>query len=874
MLRRLWKSAAPFALSNMALALIVAIAYRFHLHTAIVVLLFLLVVVMNALADGFVSSGIVSIIAGACLVYFFVPPIFTFRIEDPLDFVVFWVFLIVSNGLAWCVAKVYGSLRESRRQLALVEGAAHVAVWDRDLRTNVIAFSGQYNEMYGLADGRRALKFDEWLRLIHSEDRERVRAHNQDSLARTCIRDEEFRVVWPDGSVRWLLERATIFRDESGRPVRIGGVNIDITNRKHMEEELRQSEERFRLAVKATNDAVWDIDLVAGTVSWNEAYATIYGRPSETSKSWQWWIDNIHPDDRERVSGGLRSAINGGESTWTCEYRFQRIDGTWAHIDDRAYIARDQSGSAWRVIGAMQDLTQRKRAEGELRESEERFRRVFEDGPLGLALVGKNYHFEKVNGALCRMVGYSEVELLQRSFVDITHPDDLQADLELAERLFRGEMPFYKLQKRYIKKSGEIIWIDLTGSVIRDKDGEVMYGLAMIEDITEVKRTQEEALAGQKLESLGVLAGGIAHDFNNLLGGILASTEVALTEYAEGLDVGEELQRVKTASIRGAEIVRELMIYAGEKSPAFEPVDISAVVDEMLQLLKVSISKQTTLKVELAPEPSFILANPAQIRQVVMNLVINASEAIGERPGTIRATTGKVRLSQESRGSSGANLPEGDYMRLEVADTGSGMTPEVQARIFDPFFTTKRAGRGLGLAAVRGIIQSHGGTINLESASDQGSSFQILLPCVDQAMPETMDFTVTPLAYKAGSANGITVLIVEDEQLLRLAVSKKLRMDGFSVIEAGDGTTGASLFRENEPKIDVVLLDVTLPGKSSQELLEELQRIRPGAKVILTTAFNQDRAFVSIGGQHVWGYIRKPYQLSELTNLIRRACIN
>jgi len=257
-----------------------------------------------------------------------------------------------------------------------------------------------------------------------------------------------------------------------------------------------------------------------------------------------------------------------------------------------------------------------------------------------------------------------------------------------------------------------------------------------------------------------------------------------------------------------------------------------------------------------------------------MNLVTNASEAVGEGSGTIRVTAAKVKVGPDGRNSGGANLREGDYVRLEVSDTGSGMTPGVQARIFDPFFTTKMMGRGLGLAAVRGIIHSHGGTINVESASGQGTLFQILLPCIHQSVRETKDITVTPLNREAGSVTGKTVLVVEDEQMLRVAVSKKLRIEGFSVIEAGDGTAGANLFRENETKIDVVLLDVTLPGKSSREVLEELRRIRPRLKVILTSAFDRDRALVSIGREHVSGYIRKPYQLTELTSLIRKACLD
>src|SRR5215831_20018888 len=192
----------------------------------------------------------------------------------------------------------------------------------------------------------------------------------------------------------------------------------------------------------------------------------------------------------------------------------------------------------------MQDLTERKRAEAAVRESEERFRRVFEEGPLGLAIVGRDFRFLKVNNALCQMVGYSEEELVQKTFADITHPDDLAADVELAERLFSREIPVYRIQKRYVKKNGETIWINLTASVIRDHDGEPLYGMCMVEDITEVKRVQEQAFARQKLESVGTLAGGIAHDFNNLLGGVLAQAELGLEELGAGSNPEAQLNAI------------------------------------------------------------------------------------------------------------------------------------------------------------------------------------------------------------------------------------------------------------------------------------------------------------------------------------------
>jgi CheY-like chemotaxis protein len=256
-----------------------------------------------------------------------------------------------------------------------------------------------------------------------------------------------------------------------------------------------------------------------------------------------------------------------------------------------------------------------------------------------------------------------------------------------------------------------------------------------------------------------------------------------------------------------------------------------------------------------------------------MNLVVNASEAIGERDGKIRVSTSRVNVDPDSPLASTSNLAAGDYVRLVISDTGSGMTPEVQARIFDPFFTTKEAGRGLGLAAVQGIIRKHSGALRVASISGHGSHFEILLPVTGDRAWEGKEIPTSRTAYASGSPLG-TVLVVEDETILRTAVSKMLRKEGFSVIEAGDGNTAANLFRANESSVDVVLLDVTIPGLSGREIVEELRRIRPDVKIVLTSAFSQDRSLLLTGGQQQWGYIRKPYQFSELTRLLQKACLD
>ena len=545
----------------------------------------------------------------------------------------------------------------------------------------------------------------------------------------------------------------------------------------------------------------------------------------------------------------------------------------WQHYNWRIVVAIAVFALQALLIGAL--LVQRKRAQRRavalaeaqrvLQESEERFRRVFEDGPLGLALVGQDYRFVKVNSALCQMVGYDEAALVQMSFVDITHPNDVRADVELAEQLFKREIPFYRIQKRYVMKTGEIIWINLTASMILGPNGEPLHGLAMVEDITEIKRVQEEALRRQKLESVGTLAGGIAHDFNNLLGGVLAQAELALGELADGSRPEEELKAIRNVAIRGSEIVRELMIYTGKDSESRGLVDVSQVAKEMLELLKVSVSKHARLETDLAQNLPTVRASAAQVRQVVMNLVTNASEALGERDGVIHVTTSCVRVGRGSLAAMSDGLASGDYLRLEVFDNGSGMSAETRARVFDPFFTTKSAGHGLGLAVVGGIVRGLGGKVHVASEPGKGTTFQVLLPC-EEPTAQTTSLHPTSLANEKLPPPEATILIVEDEVTILRPISKMLRMEGFSVIEANDGST--ALYLINKHNIDVLLLDVSLPGATSREVFEAAKRVKPNVAVIVTSAHSEETAAAAVGAG-VYRFVRKPFRIDNLIQVIR-----
>jgi PAS domain S-box-containing protein len=671
---------------------------------------------------------------------------------------------------------------------------------------------------------------------------------------------------YPAGRLTGEVTVVPVFDGQCACTHLIGSVH-DITERKRAEMALRDSEERLALAQNAAQLGVWDRDMTTNVITICGQYAQLHGlSPDRTAITHEEWLSLIHPEDRERVNSSRREALEPPH-IFDADFRVIWPEGSthWLHGKGTVLVA--DSGLPRRSMGVVWDISEHKRAEARLRESEERFRRVFEEGPLGLGLVGKDYRFLKVNRALCRMLGYSEDELLLKSFADITHPDDVRADVEFAQSLFRREIPFYRMQKRYVKNSGEFIWINLHASLIRGQDDVPLYGLAMVEDITEVKRTQDQAFARQKLESVGTLAGGIAHDFNNLLGGVLAHAEMGLEEQRAGSNAESELKAIRGMALRGSEIVRELMVYAGKDTPTVGLADVSQIVGEMVELLSISVSKHAGVATNLGQNLPPVRANPAQLRQIVMNLITNASEAIGDQDGMIHVSTSRVTAGRNS-GAASEHAMNSDYLQLEVTDTGRGMSLETQDKVFDPFFTTKSAGHGLGLAVVQGIVRGLGGSIHLMSTPGKGATFQILLPFAERAASATND-AVSVIDEPTGSSQPRTVLLVEDESPLRSAVGKMLRRRGFKVFEAGDGFAAISLLRANANEIDLILLDLTIPGAGSNEVVAEAAQIRPDIRVILASAYGKEMVKGTASAPQVRSFIRKPFRLEELLETIQ-----
>ena len=415
------------------------------------------------------------------------------------------------------------------------------------------------------------------------------------------------------------------------------------------------------------------------------------------------------------------------------------------------------------------------------------------------------------------------------------HADDRERVLSVVMAAVASQRE-YQMEFRQRRADGEFRWV-LSTAVPRFAGSEYAGHIGTVVDITQLKRDQEQGVAAQKLESLGVLAGGVAHDFNNLLGSILADSELLLSDLSDGSPVYDGIKRIEAVAVRAAEIVRELLTFAGQENPSFEPVDVSSLVREMLELLKVSISKHAVMRMDLADDLPAVRANASQIRQIVMNLITNASEALGQEGGVIAVSTRLVRIGRDSpeRGE----LPEGEYVRLKVSDTGCGMTREIQDKIFDPFFTTKFTGRGLGLAAVQGIVRSHRGSIHLASAPGAGTRFEILLPCAQEAARPVAGRAASRFRRRGDAPSREPCWWWTTRRCSALPSARCFARERYTVIEAGDGDTALELFRVNAAEIGVILLDMTLPGISGRKLFEELRRIRPDVRVILTTAYTQ-----------------------------------
>ena len=639
--------------------------------------------------------------------------------------------------------------------------------------------------------------------------------------------------------------------------------------RKRAEEALQKSEKKYKDLFDQSNDGILLHDEQGAILDANNKILEQLGYSRSEILNLR-CPQLLSPGEVERTAKELQKAVILGSCTF--ETLFRRKNGAEFPVEISA-CRFDQEDHAFAQC-IVRDITERKRAEEALRESEGRFRELCNSLPQLVWTCQPDGPCNFLSKQWIDYTGVPAEEQLGYGWLEQLHPDDREPTVAAWQAAVDSGSDFF-VEFRIRRHDGEYRPFDTRAVRLRDAHGHTVRWVGSNTDITERKQTEgrqknfeAKLQQAQKLESLGVLAGGIAHDFNNLLMGVLGNAEIALLELPPESPARGDPQHITTAALRAAELTKQMLAYSGKGKFVVQGLHLSKLVEEMAELLQVSISKKVVLKYNFGDKLSTIEADAAQIRQVVMNLIINAAEAIGEKSGVVTVSTSVIEADRSylSETYLDENLPEGYYVCLEVADTGCGMDEQTRQKIFDPFFTTKFTGRGLGLAAVLGIVRGHGGALKIYSQPQRGTTFKLLFPSSQQPVEEAVGPSATEQEWRGSGV----ILVVDDEETVRIAAKIMLERRGFTVLTAEDGRAALEVFRSRVDEIVVVLLDLTMPRLDGEETFRELRRIRPDVRVIISSGYNEQETTSRFAGKGLAGFLQKPYGIRPLGEKIRQ----
>ncbi len=660
---------------------------------------------------------------------------------------------------------------------------------------------------------------------------------------------------------------ARIFRIErEGKPPLVGGIGVDITERLSAELALRRNEELYRTVFENTGAATVMLDDELTVVLANRGFEDISGYSGSEAEGSMRLQDMVHPDDREHVLDVHTACVSGEIALASpCSFRFIDSGGSVRH----ASLVLDRIPGTESSIASFLDVTDLQTARGELQRSLDRTRALLVAMPDLMFVVTREGVFNDFWANQPEMLALPPESVVGSSIYDLPLGDDDLGRMGEAIELALDEGTVSTVEYS----------LDLDGEERYYEARFAPYGgdevVSIIRDLTAGKRAERERRLleaqvqhTQKLESLGVLAGGIAHDFNNILMAILGNADLTLQELPLTSPVRHQVKEIETAAGRAADLARQMLAYSGRGSFQVQPMDLNGIITELTHMLEVSISKKAVMKLRLAEYLPKVMADATQIRQVLMNLITNASEALEERSGIIAIATGAMDCDETYLDGAEIrqDLEPGTYVYMEVADTGTGMDAETRKKLFDPFFTTKFTGRGLGLSAVLGIVRGHGGTIKVYSEPGSGSTFKVLFPALPGDGSPEEEGRPEPEDTWRGSGR---ILLADDEETVLAVGRRMLQKAGFEVEVARDGREALDIFRREPDCFDLVVLDLTMPQLSGEEVFREMRRIRPGVSVVVSSGYNEQEVRDRFAGKGLRGFIQKPYRTSELVGVIR-----
>ena len=756
--------------------------------------------------------------------------------------------------------------REGQRLVETAQAIAHIGSWTSSLvPQGRLVWSAECYRIFGVPQGT-PMTVESFFACVHPADREDVRRAIEDATERNAPYDIEHRVQWPDGQVRWVHERASVERDEAGRATQLIGTVQDVTDRHLAIAALRASEQRYRRMVENTSEGVWTYDAQAITTFVNTRMAEMLGYTvaEVVGQPIYLFMDETDRDAAEALVGQRSRGIAGRS-----DFRLRRKNGTHLWVSIQSNPLFDAAGRLEAVLALLTDVSARRIAD------EARARLVAivassEDAILSTSLDGA---ITSWNRGAEKLYQYTADEIIgQHASLLIPSSNVVAEDLRIRESIQRAE-PIQHYETRRRRKDGSVVEVALTISPIRDVGGVVIGASGIARDLTArreaeaaLERTEEQFRQAQKMEAVGRLAGGIAHDFNNLLSIILSYSSLAVDALKEGDPLRDDMLAIQSAGERATQLTRQLLAFSRRQILQPRVIDLNAIVDGMQSMLRRLLGEDVELAVRTAPDIGRTLADPGQIEQVVLNLAVNARDAMLDG-GMLTIETANVSLSASSI-SGPLEVAAGDYVMLAVSDNGTGMDDATRGRIFEPFFTTKEPGKGtgLGLSTVFGIVKQSGGTVSVYSEPGHGTTFKVYLPRTDQVADAAV--SVGAPALRRGTE---TILLVEDEEEVRVVARTILLKHGYQVLEAANGGEALLIAQDFESNIDLLLTDVVMPRLSGRRVAEHLAKQRPGMRVLFISGYTDDavvRHGVLADGV---AFLQKPFTPTALLRGVREA---
>ncbi|MBW2018772.1 MAG: PAS domain S-box protein [Deltaproteobacteria bacterium] len=568
------------------------------------------------------------------------------------------------------------------------------------------------------------------------------------------------------------------------------------------------------------------------------------------------------PCDRQGEECMLQTVFETGKPH-KCGHFHMRTDGSKVWVDILLSPLRDEKGNVTHVIEAIRDVTDLHQAQEALKESEKRFRLLYENAPLSYQSLDEDGHIVEVNKAWIDFLGYSKNEVIGQwlgEFLALDYQEYFRNNFYR----FKSAGEIHGMKFEMLRKDGAHIIVSIDGSIGHDEQG-CFKAHCIMHDITEREQLERQLRQAQKMEAIGTLAGGIAHDFNNILGAVIGCTEMSLFDVPEGTPVHRHLLEVLNAGNRAKDLVNQILAFSRQTEQERKPVKISLIIKETLKLLRASLPTTIKIRQYIETDSDMVLADPTQIHQVLMNLCTNAAHAMREKGGVLQIRLADVELDPEDAARH-PDMNPGPYLRLTVSDTGHGINRAVIERIFDPYFTTKGPGEGtgLGLAVVHGIVKSHGGAITVHSEPGEGTAFQVFLPGIESRVTPEIE------AYAPLPTGNECVLFVDDEKVLVRIAKEMLERLGYEVIPRTSSIEALESFRERPDHFDLVITDQTMPNMTGTELAKELMRIRPDIPIILCTGFSEVITPEKAMAMGIREFIMKPLMTRDLAESVRR----